>query len=38
MRRERELLAALERVTTYDREGRPLTLVASDDAVLGLVC
>ena len=38
MCRERELLAALGRVTTYDREGRPLTLLAGDDAVLELVC
>jgi heat shock protein HslJ len=38
MRREREFLAALERVTTYDREGRTLTLLAGDDTVLRLVC
>jgi heat shock protein HslJ len=38
MRRERELVAALERVTTYDLDGRALTLLAGDDAVLRLVC
>jgi heat shock protein HslJ len=34
---EREFLAALERVTTYDLDGRTLTLLAGDDAVLRLV-
>ena len=38
MRRERELLGALERVTTYDLDARALTLLAGDDAVLRLVC
>lgn len=36
MRREREFLAALEEVTSYELDGRTLTLLAGDDAVARL--
>ena len=38
MRREHELLAALERVTSYALDGRTLTLLAGDEAVVRLRC
>jgi heat shock protein HslJ len=38
MRREREFLAALERVTTYEFDGRRLTLLAGDEPVVRLAC
>jgi heat shock protein HslJ len=38
MLREREFLAALERVTSYEVDGRTLTLLAGDDPVVRLAC
>ena len=38
MRREREFLAALERVTSYELDGRTLTLLAGDEPVVRLAC
>jgi heat shock protein HslJ len=38
MRRERELVAALERVTSYELDDRTLTLLARDDPVVRLAC
>lgn len=38
MQREQELLAALARVTSYELDGRSLTLFAGDDAVVELSC
>ncbi len=37
MRREREFLAALERVTSYELDGRKLTLLADDESVVRLM-
>jgi len=38
MKREDAFLAALERVTSYQLEGRTLTLLAGEDAVVRLSC
>ncbi len=38
LRREDAFFAALERVTTYDLDGRNLTLLAGEDAVIRLSC
>ncbi len=38
MQRETAFLAALERVTSYALDGRTLTLLADDDAVVRLSC
>ena len=38
MRREAAFLAALERVTSYALDGRTLTLLADDEAVVKLSC
>jgi heat shock protein HslJ len=38
MRREREFLGALERVTSYELDGRTLTLLAGDEPVVRLAC
>lgn len=38
MQREAAFLAALERVTSYALDGRTLTLLAGDQAIVGLVC
>jgi heat shock protein HslJ len=38
MQREREFLAALERVTSYQLDGRSLTLFAGEEAVIRLSC
>ena len=38
MRREHELLAALERVTAYELDDRTLTLIAGDETVARLRC
>jgi heat shock protein HslJ len=38
MQREQAFLAALERVTSYELDGRTLTLLAKDEAVARLSC
>ena len=38
MQRERAFLAALERVTSYELDGRTLALLAGDDVVVRLSC
>jgi heat shock protein HslJ len=38
MRRERQFLAALERVTSYELDGRTLTLLAGGERVVRLAC
>ena len=38
MRLEQEFLAALARVTAYELDGRTLTLLANDEAVVTLAC
>ena len=38
MRREQAFLAALEKVTSYELDGRTLTLLADDEAVARLSC
>ena len=38
MDREQSFLAALERVTSFELDGRALTLLAGDDAVARLSC
>ena len=38
MRREREFVAVLERVTTYELDGRRLTLLAGHEPVVRLAC